>query len=465
MEIKAVFFDIDGTLVNDSRTVLKSTEKAIRDLKAQGILVGLATGRGPAFVKPFMESLDLDFAVTYNGQYVFSRDKVIFAQPIDKTSLREIIDYAISHKKEIALGTAEGMVGSKIMSFGMSRFSQWSSQFVPRKWTSGVSHSFNRIVGRVVAQERKELLDLIQQPIYQVLMLASKAEIKDIQAQFPEMKFTRSSPYASDLINKGVSKLEGIKLVGQEFGFDMSQVMAFGDSDNDLEMLSGVGMSIAMGNGTSKVKEVAKHTTSSNTQDGIQKALEHFGLLSSERTFLSQDSNFNKVKDFHGVMDGRTQEEPRAWSNQDARYRADFKLEELVEFIRAASKDEDEFDQSLDYLHGALDKAAQKVRGKHEAGVDLTGQVDALVDTLYLTYGTFALMGVDPKNVFDIVHRANLGKIFPDGKAHFDPVTHKILKPEGWEEKYAPEPAIKRELERQIRLYHEHHEKLKKNEK
>ena len=45
MEVKAVFFDIDGTLVNDSRTVLKSTEKAIQSLKEQGILVGLATGR------------------------------------------------------------------------------------------------------------------------------------------------------------------------------------------------------------------------------------------------------------------------------------------------------------------------------------------------------------------------------------------------------------------------------------
>lgn len=458
MEIKAVFFDIDGTLVNDSRTVLKSTEKAIRDLKAQGILVGLATGRGPAFVKPFMESLDLDFAVTYNGQYVFSRDKVIFAQPIDKTSLREIIDYAISHKKEIALGTAEGMVGSKIMSFGMSRLSQWSSQFVPHKLTSGVSHAFNRLVGRVVVQEKQELLDLIQQPIYQVLMLGSKAEIQEIEENLPEIKFTRSSPYASDLINQGVSKMEGIKLVGQEFGFDMSQVMAFGDSDNDLEMLSGVGLSIAMGNGTSKVKEVAQHTTTSNSKDGIHKALEHFGLVSSERAFLSQDSNFNKVKDFHGVMDGRTQEEPQAWSNQDARYRADFKLEELVEFIRAASNDEEEFDQSMDYLHGALNKAAQKVRSKHPAEVDLTSQVDALVDLLYLTYGSFALMGVDPSAVFDVVHRANLGKIFPDGKAHFDPVTHKILKPEGWEEKYAPEPAIKRELERQLRLYQKHHE-------
>lgn len=43
-----------------------------------------------------------------------------------------------------------------------------------------------------------------------------------------------------------------------------------------------------------------------------------------------------------------------------------------------------------------------------------------------------------------------MGKIFPDGKAHFDPVTHKILKPDDWEERFAPEPAIKRELDRQI---------------
>ena len=44
-----------------------------------------------------------------------------------------------------------------------------------------------------------------------------------------------------------------------------------------------------------------------------------------------------------------------------------------------------------------------------------------------------------------------MGKIFPDGKAHFDPVTHKILKPDDWEEKYAPEPAIKKELQRQLK--------------
>lgn len=43
-----------------------------------------------------------------------------------------------------------------------------------------------------------------------------------------------------------------------------------------------------------------------------------------------------------------------------------------------------------------------------------------------------------------------MGKIFPDGKAHFDPVTHKVLKPDDWEERFAPEPKIKRELDRQL---------------
>ena len=59
MEIKADLFDIDGTLVNDSRAVLKINRKTIQSLKEEGIYVGLATGRGPAFVKPFMERYGL----------------------------------------------------------------------------------------------------------------------------------------------------------------------------------------------------------------------------------------------------------------------------------------------------------------------------------------------------------------------------------------------------------------------
>ena len=101
---KLFFFDIDGTLVNDRKSVLKSTKDAIKIVKEQGVLVGVATGRGPFFVKELMDDLDLDFAVTYNGQYIFTKDRVLFTSPISKLHLRQLITYAKKEGKEIALG-------------------------------------------------------------------------------------------------------------------------------------------------------------------------------------------------------------------------------------------------------------------------------------------------------------------------------------------------------------------------
>ena len=462
MEVKAVFFDIDGTLVNDRKSVLKSTKEAIKIVKDQGVLVGVATGRGPFFVKDLMDDLNLDFAVTYNGQFIFNKERVLFASPIDKRSLRQVIAYAKENRKEIAMGTRQDVIGSRIMSFGLSPLSQLVSRFVPKFLTRTVSHSFNRMVSKALPQKEADLLDLINQPIYQVLMLMTPEESNQAASEFEYLKFTRSNPFAADIINQGNSKLEGIRRVGKEYGFDLNQVMAFGDSDNDLEMLAGVGMSVAMGNGSSSVKEVAKHITTSNQEDGIHKALEHFGVLASEKVFVSRDYHFNKVKAFHHMMDERTQEEPKAWDLEGATHRADFKIEELVEFVRASSNSDEDFQAAVAELHQALDKAATKVSKNIPAKQDLIGQVDALIDTLYFTYGSFVLMGVDPERIFEIVHQANMGKVFPDGKAHFDPVTHKILKPNDWEEKYAPEPAIKKEIERQIKAYERHKERENK---
>ena len=78
-------------------------------------------------------------------------------------------------------------------------------------------------------------------------MLMTPEESNQAAIELDHLKFTRSNPFAADIINQGNSKLEGIRRVGKEYGFDLNQVMAFGDSDNDLEMLAGVGMSVAMG--------------------------------------------------------------------------------------------------------------------------------------------------------------------------------------------------------------------------
>ena len=453
MAIKAVFFDIDGTLLNDRKNVQKSTIKAIRNLKDQGILVGLATGRGPSFVQPFLENLGLDFAVTYNGQYIYSSSEIIYTNQISKTTVYRLIRYAGARRREISLGTASGLLGSGIIGLGTSRLGQIVSSLVPRKWAKAIERSFKHFIRRIKPQNIDSLMVILREPIYQVVLVATEGESERIQKQFPRVKLTRSSPYSMDVISEGQSKVKGIERVGQRYGFDLSEVIAFGDSDNDIEMLSQVGIGVAMGNASQQVKENARYTTADNNDDGISKALAHYGLIQFEieKTFSSRDDNFNKVKSFHLLMDGETIETPRLYDSKEAGFRSDFKVEEIVEFLYAASQGNQKvFDQSIRNLHLAIDKARDKVISKDHPETPLVGEVDALTDLLYLTYDSFVLMGVDPKPLFDTVHEANMGKIFPDGKAHFDPVTHKILKPDDWEEHFAPEPSIRRELDSQI---------------
>lgn len=453
MAIKAVFFDIDGTLLNDRKNVQKSTIKAIRNLKDQGILVGLATGRGPSFVQPFLENLGLDFAVTYNGQYIYSRSEIIYTNQLSKTTVYRLIRYAGARRREISLGTASGLLGSGIIGLGTSRLGQIVSSLVPRKWAKAIERSFKHFIRRIKPQNIDSLMIILREPIYQVVLVATEGESERIQKQFPRVKLTRSSPYSMDVISEEQSKVKGIERVGQRYGFDLSEVIAFGDSDNDIEMLSQVGIGVAMGNASQQVKENARYTTADNNDDGISKALAHYGLIQFEieKTFSSRDENFNKVKSFHLLMDGETIETPRLYDSKEAGFRSDFKVEEIVEFLYAASQGNQKvFDQSIRNLHLAIDKARDKVISKDHPETPLVGEVDALTDLLYLTYGSFVLMGVDPKPLFDTVHEANMGKIFPDGKAHFDPVTHKILKPDDWEAHFAPEPSIRRELDSQI---------------
>ncbi|MFL4356041.1 Cof-type HAD-IIB family hydrolase [Streptococcus uberis] len=453
MTIKAVFFDIDGTLLNDRKNVQKTTQKAIQSLKKQGILVGLATGRGPAFVQPFLENFGLDFAVTYNGQYILTRDKILYQNQLPKSLIYKVIRYASDKKKEVSLGTASGLAGSRIIDMGTSSFGQVVSSIVPKSMVTTVEGSFKHLIRRVKPQSFNNLVTIMREPIYQIVMVASAEETQEIKDKFPHIKITRSSPYSIDLISVGQSKIKGIERLGTMFGFELSEVMAFGDSDNDIEMLRGVGVGVAMGNADELLKADAHFITASNNNGGISKALAHYGLihLDVEKSFKSRDENFNKVKDFHRVMDGDTIETPKSYTLKDAGHRADFKVEELVEFLFAASQgDKNQFTQSLLDMHSAIDRAAIKVQSKEYSESPLVGQVDALTDLLYFTYGSFVLMGVDPQPIFETVHEANMGKLFPDGKAHFDPVTHKILKPANWEKHYAPEKAIKKELDKQL---------------
>lgn len=160
---------------------------------------------------------------------------------------------------------------------------------------------------------------------------------------------------------------------------------------------------------------------------------------------------YQMAREFHQTFAPKPAEKPSAFLNEQGRFRAEFKVEEIVEFLYGvAAGDEEKFAALVEQLHRSVDQAKEKVLTKAEGVTDpLVTQVDALTDLLYFTYGSFALMGVDPHPIFEIVHRANMGKLYPDGKPRYHPVTNKVMKPDGWQKYYAPEPLIKQELDRQ----------------
>lgn len=163
------------------------------------------------------------------------------------------------------------------------------------------------------------------------------------------------------------------------------------------------------------------------------------------------DNPFEMVEAFHEQFDNRKPKQPTAFSADSAAFRAEFKIEELVELVYGAcNNDVSLFKEKVNQLQEAIQKAETKILDKEKIISDpLVDEVDALTDLLYFTYGSFSLLGVDPTEIFAVVHQSNMGKLFPDGKPHYDKITNKVLKPADWETEWAPEPKIKKLLEKQ----------------
>lgn len=277
--IKAIFFDIDGTLVNNNSEMLASTKSSIAYAQAQGIICGVATGRSPVHLSQQIHELTIDIFVTYNGQLVYTKEEILRAEPFSKTVLNEIVTFSDRYHRQILFGSEDQIDGSSLMNFGQKKWAKKLVRFLPKRFPIAVlknaasRFSFHR------KERRYHDLAILSKPIYQCVLLSPQSEFSWLQEQLPDCRFTRSNPYAVDIIPAGGSKLSGIEKFAEHFNLSLDQVMAFGDSWNDLEMLRGVGVGVAMGNAEPEVKAVADFVTKTNDEEGIYSALCHYGIV------------------------------------------------------------------------------------------------------------------------------------------------------------------------------------------
>ncbi|MED1863386.1 HAD family hydrolase [Fictibacillus nanhaiensis] len=162
---------------------------------------------------------------------------------------------------------------------------------------------------------------------------------------------------------------------------------------------------------------------------------------------------FYMVQDFHKAFGHIVTDKPTPIPLEVALPRAIWTAEELVEFLYATVEgDVNQFVPTVDKFIEGINKAANKLVSKADPIEDvLVAQADALTDVEYFNQGSFVVAGVKPFPLFNIVQQANMGKLWENGKPRYREEDGKIAKPPHWEERFAPEGRLKKEIERQSR--------------
>ena len=253
-----MFFDIDGTLVSfKSHTVPESARRAIARLREQGVKVFIATGRLMKHVA-IVNDIEVDGYITVNGGYcITSAGEVIFESAFPRATVERVIDLSEQYGFDLNVMTHEDMY---VSSMG-ERVQKIASMINIMPTVADV---------RTIAAT---------QPVVQMCPYISRELEQEIMPLLPDCVGSRWIETFMDLNVRGVDKSLGIQQVINYYGLTMAEAMAFGDGGNDLPMVRDAAVGVAMGNACDELKAVADYITSSVDEDGVSRALEHFGLI------------------------------------------------------------------------------------------------------------------------------------------------------------------------------------------
>ena len=273
--VRLVAFDIDGTLLPFGENKLKKElVEAIKTLRLKGIKTIVATGRCPYLIPSYInDTLRSDFYITINGALLCDKDlKTLAKHPIELKDMEKITkltieaDIAMSYKFEKHIAV----------------YHRYEEYF--QSYTNGVGLSLDQ------AELRKMIIDKSKDRDYHLkhhalplgaYMIGKREQLLKLRAKLPFVDTVLTAYGDSfECVRKGVSKATGLKDAAELLGIDLRDTLAFGDSDNDIEMLKAAGIGVAMGNASEKVKACADLITSDCKDDGVIKALKRLELIS-----------------------------------------------------------------------------------------------------------------------------------------------------------------------------------------
>ncbi|WHY65132.1 Cof-type HAD-IIB family hydrolase [Neobacillus sp. SuZ13] len=259
MNYKVVILDIDGTILPHGKTLSHATKDAIQRLKENQTKVIIATGRAPYFTESIIQETGVDSMVFFNGSFAFHEGKEIYKSSIDKQVLERVHQISNDFQHPLTyLGDSSFKVTHLDHPFVVEAYEHdpWKPELAPPQYWK-------------------------DQDIYQIFLHCDLEEELSYQSKVPELDFRRWSSGARtcDVNLSNSNKAVGISKLLEKLGIAPDEAVAFGDGLNDMEMLSLVGMGVAMGNARDELKAVANMVTLSAEEDGVRYGLERLGLI------------------------------------------------------------------------------------------------------------------------------------------------------------------------------------------
>ena len=248
--IKIAFFDIDGTLIDSKKKkkITENTKKALNKLQENGIKICIATGRPPVEVPDFeSEGVKFDAFLTFNGSYCFNDKEDILKNPLDKDDIEQIIENGKQLGHPIGIATKD-RTGANGLEEDLTQYFAIADQKIH------IAPDFD---------------ELKKEDVFQIMMAGTEAEYEAMIKNTKRAAVTAWWDRAVDIIPADGGKGVSVKKVLDYYHLDKEQAMAFGDGNNDLEMLKAVGHAVAMANASKELKEIADVICGDVSEDGI----------------------------------------------------------------------------------------------------------------------------------------------------------------------------------------------------
>ncbi|MGA8941605.1 MAG: Cof-type HAD-IIB family hydrolase [Thermoactinomyces sp.] len=241
-DIKLIALDIDGTLLNENGQISGANRQAIAEAREKGVHVILSTGRSILTCSPVAESLQLDSGlVTLNGSEVWDgQGNLVERNTLEVSSVEKMWELTKKYRTSFWAVTTEKIWVEELPADISSH--QW------------LKFGFDIEDDRI----RKKVLE----------------ELSRIR----QLEISNSSLTNIEVNKAGVNKARGLVNLCRRLDITMNEVMAVGDSLNDIAMIQQAGCGVAMGNAQDPVKEVADWITETNREDGVARAIWHWIL-------------------------------------------------------------------------------------------------------------------------------------------------------------------------------------------